>query len=113
MIEPELRTRLAEAAPEPDRGGLTRAGRSLHKKGSRPSSVYPPPAGGPEGLNRTAQEIVEAILDDPGAELVRERRPRFGAVLEVWAPDGRGLRYSDDGRFFIGFLEPRGEVRRG
>lgn len=113
MIDPELRARLAEAAAEPDRGGLTRAGRSLHKKGSRPSSVYPLPTGGPESLNRAAQDIVEAILNDPGAELIQERRPRFGAVLEVWAPDGRGLRYSDDGRFFIGFLEPRGEVRRG
>lgn len=106
MIDPELRARLAEAAAEPDRGGLTRAGRSLHKHGSRPGSTYPPPFGGPEEMNRRAQDIVEAMLNHPGSELAQERKRRYGNVMEVWAPDGRGLRYSGDGRF-ISFLEPR------
>jgi len=57
-------------------------------------------------MNRRAQEIVEAILTDPGSVLVRRRFRRYGAVIIVQAPDGRGLRYSEDGQRLIGFLEP-------
>lgn len=40
-----------------------------------------------------------------GATLTRRHHARFGDVIEVRAPDGRGVRYDADGNF-IGLLEP-------
>ncbi len=106
MIDVELRERLAAAAAEPDRGGLTRAGRQFHKHGSRAGSVYPPPSGGPEEMNRRAQAIVEAMLDDPGSHIETVYKRRHGGLMDIWATGRESLRYSEDGRF-IGFLEPK------
>ena len=95
----------ALAAAEPDRGGLTRAGRALHKHGSRLGSVYPEPRGNPAAMNRVAQAIVVGILNDPSATFVRDSHRLFGKFIDIVVQDGRGLRYHHDGRF-MGFLEP-------
>jgi hypothetical protein len=75
--------------------------------------VYPPPSGSPEAINRRAEEIVQQMLDDPGSQQVRADRGRYGTVLEVWALDGRGLRYIERQQAFtfVGFLEPAREER--
>ena len=99
---------LARAAAEPDRGGLTRAGRSLHKHGSRPGSVYPVPRGSAEAMNRLALEMVIAILVDPINEVKRRPHGRHGVVLDILSSSGRGLRYRENGAF-INFLEPLSE----
>ena len=50
--------------------------------------------------------LVQAVLNDPGAYIERGYKQRFGPFLDIWASDGRGLRYSESGRFY-GFLEPK------
>ena len=98
--------RLRDSAEKPDRGGLTKAGRALAKHGQRPGSAFPQPSGGPDAINQQGKAVVDDILDNPGSRTTAQSTGRFGDTLEVRAPDGRGLRYSNDGNEFIGFLEP-------
>lgn len=49
--------------------------------------------------------VVGDILTSPGASTTQRHHARFGEVIEIRSPDGRGLRFDSDGRF-IGFLEP-------
>ncbi len=97
---------LSRAAGALDRGGLSAAGRQLQKHGSRSGSAFPGARGNPAAINRQAQDIVDELLTTPGTSSVTRHHARFGDVLEIRAPDGRGLRYGADGKFF-GFLEPR------
>lgn len=96
---------LARAADAPDRGGLTKAGRALQKHGGRPGSAFPPARGNPDAINQEARRIVDEIVNNPASTTTRRHHARFGEVIEVRAPDGRGIRYDADGNF-IGFLEP-------
>src|SRR5690625_4490906 len=97
---------LSRAASASDRGGLTAAGRALQKHGSRKGSAFPSVRGTPRTINRQGQDIVDDILTSPGATTTQRHHARFGDVIEVRAPDGRGVRYSPD-RKFLGFLEPK------
>lgn len=74
---------LLQAADAPDRGGLTVAGRELHKHGSRRGSVLPPPRGNPAALNRAARETVAPILLDRGGSISRRHHARYGYIT-VW-----------------------------
>ncbi len=94
---------LSRGAQLPDRGGLTLAGRALQKHGSRPHSAFPRARGSVEEINRAGQQIVDEILAT-GTRTTRHHA-RFGEVIEVKSPDGRGLRFDSTGRL-IGFLEP-------
>lgn len=96
---------LAQAAAQPDRGGLTKAGRALAKHGNRPGSIFPKPKGNPQQMNQQAQEIVEEILNNPGTTITTRTHPRFGEIIEVRAPDGRRIIYDKHGNF-ITFFEP-------
>jgi hypothetical protein len=96
---------LSNAAGAADRGGLTKAGRALQKHGSRPGSAFPKPRGSVATINRDAQVIVDGILDDPGSQSVVRHHALYGDILEIRAPDGRGLRYDKSGSF-LGLLEP-------
>ncbi|VWX57598.1 exported hypothetical protein [Burkholderiales bacterium 8X] len=96
---------LSQAAAAADRGGLTAAGRALQKHGGREGSAFPAAKGNPLFVNQQGQHVVDDILTSPGSTMVTRNHARFGEVTEVWAPDGRGLRYGADGKF-IGFLEP-------
>jgi RHS repeat-associated protein len=94
------------AAAEITEGGLTAAGRALQKHGSRLGSAFPKAKGSPAEISRVAQEIVDDILSDPGTTFTRRYHPRYASdVIEVVAPDGRGIRYTGTGDF-MGFLEP-------
>ncbi|MCO8576173.1 hypothetical protein [Burkholderia multivorans] len=44
-------------------------------------------------------------MNDPGRTVTQRETARFGNVIDITATDGRGVRYSVDGKF-IGFLEP-------
>jgi hypothetical protein len=55
---------LLTAANELERGGLTKAGRSLAKHGARPDSAFAQPRGNPQAINQSAHQIVQAILED-------------------------------------------------
>jgi filamentous hemagglutinin len=58
-----------------------------------------------KALNEVGQTIVDDILTAPGAETSIVKTRRYGTVIEVRAPDGRGLRYDEYGNL-VGFLEP-------
>lgn len=57
-------------------------------------------------LNEAAQEIVDDILTDPRSTVQARHHARYGDVLEVIAPGGRGLRYNAQTGDFMGFLDP-------
>ncbi len=101
---------LSDAAKVPDSfdrsGELTGAGRALQKHGGRDGSAFPSAKGNPAAINEQGQKIVDEILNDPGSTVIQRNTGRFGDVIDVTAPDGRGLRYSADGKF-ITFLEPK------
>lgn len=82
---------------------LTEIGRSLAKKFGRPGSAFAEVKGGPETINKAAQEIYDQILKE-GEEVFRHHA-RFGDVKEVKLPGVGGVRFSANGKF-IGFLEP-------
>lgn len=96
---------LSRSAAALDQGELTSAGRALQKHGARPGSAFPSVKGGPRAINAQGQQIVDEILGNPGSKSFSRHHARFGNVSEIRAPDGRGIRYSADGKF-IGFLEP-------
>lgn len=97
--------KLTDAGKVTDRAGFTRAGRSLMKHGYRESSVFPKPVGTPAQVNEHGQKILEKILNHPEKKLIPREVERFGKVVDIYAPDIGGARYTSEGEF-IGFLEP-------
>jgi hypothetical protein len=96
---------LSEAASEEGRGEMTRAGQNLQKHGDRHGSIFPKPTGSSADINQRAQDIVDDILTNPKSTTTTGTEPRFGEVIEIREPSGRGVRYSRDGKF-LHFLEP-------
>lgn len=96
---------LSRAASALDRNNLTKAGRALQKHGDRAGSAFPRVTGSAADRNAAAQALVDDILANPQAPFTNRTHTVFGDVLEVRAPDGRGLRFGSDGSF-IGLLEP-------
>jgi RHS repeat-associated protein len=96
--------RLSRAAAAPDRGGYTKAGRSLtkHGSGARPGNQkFPDSKGSPTQINRIAQEQVDDILSNPGTTVTNTSKGRFGPTIEYTAPDGRGLVFKANGEFLF------------
>ncbi len=91
-----------EPDPADKRGELTKSGRALQKHGSRSGSSFPKATGNSESKNKQGQEILEGIVSDP--ESTSKEGNRFGGT-DVTAPDGKGARFDQDGKF-RGFLEP-------
>lgn len=58
----------------------------------------------PEQTNRQAEKILKEIINHPDKKIVHEQLERFGEVIGIYDPQGRGARYSTSGEF-IGFLE--------
>jgi Pretoxin HINT domain len=97
---------LFKASQELDKGGsLTKSGRALQKHGAREGSAFPEPKGNVGAVNSHASDIVSDILSNPASSTTTRTTSRFGNVTEVRDPGGRGIRFSNDGKF-IGFLEP-------
>ncbi len=97
----------AASGRTPDRGGLTRAGRSLAKHAGREGSSFSHPGGGPDELNAAGQNRLESIVSDPRRTIMQGFSGRFGNVTDVYSPAGQGARF-DSNNQFIHFLEPRG-----
>ncbi|WP_305887673.1 two-partner secretion domain-containing protein [Pseudomonas fluorescens] len=91
--------------PADKSGQLSLAGRALQKHGSREGSAFPSVKGSPSEINAQGQKIADEILSNPAATVTYKDTGRFGKVMDVIAPDGRGLRYDSNGKF-IGLLEP-------
>jgi filamentous hemagglutinin len=83
---------------------LTKAGRALQKHGERLGSLFPKPKGNPEVINKQASTIVEEILGNPNSIITQRHHARFGEITDIYAPDGRGIRY-DLQNNFIGLIE--------
>lgn len=69
-------------------------------------SVFPKPLGNPAQVNAQGQKVLESILYHPEREYVIHESHRLGKIVDVFAPDVGGVRFSFEGEF-IGFLEPR------
>jgi RHS repeat-associated protein len=95
---------ITKAAQLIDRNGFTFAGRALQKHGSRAGSVFPKLTGNPRVFNEEAEKIVARILKDPDSEVLKYTHRAYGQVVEVWAPNGMGIRFGSRG--FMGFLDP-------
>jgi RHS repeat-associated protein len=89
-----------------DRNGLTAAGRSLQKHGSRAGSVFPRATGSVESINMQGETILREILNNSAKTSTLRYHARFGDVLELKIPGGYGARFSADGNIFLGFIEP-------
>ncbi len=96
----------AASGRTPDRGGLTRAGRSLAKHAGREGSSFSHPGGGPNELNAAGQNHLESIISDPRRTIMQGFSGRFGNVTDIYSPTGQGARF-DSNNQFIHFLEPR------
>jgi filamentous hemagglutinin len=95
--------------PADKAGQLTKAGRSLQKHGSQQgkrasSSRFPMAKGTPGDLNSKGQAVLDDILTTPGSTIVHRHHAKYGPIIEVRDPSGRGVRYDASGNF-IGFLE--------
>ncbi len=101
--------KLSQAASSVNRNGLSDAGRSLQKHSGRPGSVYSATDKKATTLNNEAQYIVDDILTNPKTTIeirtAMENKQKI-TVIEAHAPDGRILRFNEDGTRFIGFREP-------
>ena len=91
-----------------DRGGLSKAGRALEKKGGRVDSVFPKPSGNVHEVNSQGQKVLDEILNHPDKKVVFEYSPTLNnETLTIRLPDGHGARFIKDGKEMIGFVEPK------
>ncbi|NGX38314.1 MAG: hypothetical protein K1000chlam2_01487 [Chlamydiae bacterium] len=70
-------------------------------KGSFVEKMIPPD---PQQVNEVAEKILEEIVNHPEKKMIQGQLQRFGNVVDIYEPSGRGARYSAAGEF-IGFLE--------
>jgi len=85
------------------KNGLSAGGRALQKHGSRLGSKFPKAKGNPQTINKKAEEIIENIVKN-GQDQTRHHA-RFGKIKEYKLPSGKGARFSEDGKTFIGLIE--------
>lgn len=109
---PPTRKELIDSASREYKQGLTEVGRAWAKHATRSQDEFwGNPTGGPEDKNRDALAIVEKILNgvtwwNVFGHFQHER------VYEARLPSGHGVRWTGDGKVFIGFLEPF-DVKKG
>lgn len=95
---------LLSSANQLDRSELTKAGRALQKHGDHLQSQFPKALGNPTALNQQAEIIVNSILTHPQRTVTQRHHARFGNIIDIYAPNGQGIRYDVSGNF-IGFIE--------
>ena len=93
---------LSKAGQQPDKNGLTKAGRALQKHGDREGSAFPRSTGSAAERNQRGQDILEGILS---SDKQHSRPNRFGGDDIYDGNTGRGVRFDGDGNM-KGFLEP-------
>jgi RHS repeat-associated protein len=96
---------LSRAAGALDKNGVSATAKALQSHFDRGGSAFPRITGNAASRNAAGQAVVDDILRSPGSTFTRRSTGRFGEVLDVRAPDGRGVRFGSDGSF-IGLLEP-------
>ncbi|MFN3233153.1 MAG: RHS repeat-associated core domain-containing protein [Alphaproteobacteria bacterium] len=88
-----------------DGNGLSGLARAIEKHAARIDSEFGPITSNVAAKNNAAREFAEEVLTNPGSTFNVRNTGRFGQVLDVVGPDGRGLRFGKSGEF-IGVLEP-------
>jgi filamentous hemagglutinin len=99
-----LLSELLQSANETYDNYLSKAGHALQKHGERQGSVFPKVFGNPNAINMQAHDIANNILTHPSKTHTQRHHARFGEILDIYAPNGQGIRYNAMGKF-IGFLE--------
>jgi hypothetical protein len=99
-------TQLKTASEAIDKGKLTKAGRAAHKHSVRSGSLFGPELKGkdPE-KNAIGKGHVDEILDSNASTVEHHKQGRYGMVIDVQIPGGKGVRFTEAGEM-IGFLEP-------
>ncbi len=82
--------KLSKAGQAMDRGGLTKAGRALDKHGGRSNSAFPKATG-----NLANKNMQGDILTHPESKTFKDVSNGY----EIYAPDGRGAYFRNDGLF--------------
>ena len=90
---------LLSLGAEPDRNGLTVAGRALQKHGDRAGSAFPRSFGTAAERNAQGQRVLGEILHNASSV-----KNRGGGVFDVYDRMGRGARFNKTS--FVGFREP-------
>jgi hypothetical protein len=94
------------AARAIDKGKLSKAGRAAHKHSVRPGSLFGPELKGKdESKNLIGEAHVDEILDAATSTVTHHQQGRYGMVVDVQIPGGKGVRFTETGEM-IGFLEP-------
>ena len=103
-----IKSRLKMFTPStkiPLKAGFTAAGNAFSKHGNRAGSKFPKIIGNVANKNKIGAELVQEILSNPNSKLTYRHHAMFGDIAEIYAPNGRGLRYRRSDLLFIGFIE--------
>ena len=100
--------KLSETGTFPDRGGLTKAGRAFEKHGQRSDTVFPRPRGTVHEKNVEGQRTLDEILNHSDRQVYfkKVKSLNYEECIDIKLPDGRGVRFTKDGKEMIGFLNP-------
>jgi hypothetical protein len=102
---------MSHAGTFKDKGkeGISKAGRGLQKHAARENPSMPKPSGNISEVNSQGQKILDEILNHPNKIIIvsNNATKRVGTnVIDVFIPEKYGARFTQDGKTFIGFLEP-------
>ncbi len=100
-----LRSNLLSRATATSEGAVSPITRAIQKHATREGSAFRSVSGNLAARNAAGRAVADEILGNAGTTFNQRTTGRFGQVLDVVAPDGRGLRFGSDGKF-IGLLEP-------
>jgi hypothetical protein len=105
VLQQKLRNDLARSATAAADDGVLAITRAIQKHSAREVTAFSPVTGNLAARNAAGRALADDILGNPATTFTQRTTGRFGEVLDVVAPDGRGLRFGSDGQF-IGLLEP-------
>ncbi|MEM6455709.1 MAG: hypothetical protein AAF772_11490, partial [Acidobacteriota bacterium] len=105
-LSSSLTRSLTDAALSVGKGGVSVITRAIQKHAGRAGSAFSRVSGNLASRNEAGRRLARDILENPLSSARKHETPRFGEVIDVETPDGRGLRFSADGKF-IGLLEPK------
>lgn len=97
---------LLEIANTKIAGGNTAVGRAFQKHSVRKGTAFTGDISG-NSVRNTEQGLqhLNSILKSKDATFVIRKTNAFGDVIDIRLPDGKGARWTADGKKFIGFLE--------
>ncbi|MDN3508554.1 MAG: hypothetical protein P0S93_00735 [Candidatus Neptunochlamydia sp.] len=74
--------------------------------------MFPKATGNLYEKNMQGQKVLDEISNHPDKKIFFEKLPTLKQeTIDIVLPDGKGARFTKDGKEFITFLEPRRLVR--